>query len=59
MIVLLYMWQKKALNIYRSFCGISFSTKTFKKILVADVDIARTSSDSIISQKCFFAYLLI
>jgi len=30
MIVLLYMWQKKALNIYR----------TFKKILVADVDIA-------------------
>ena len=36
MIVLLYMWQKKALNIYRSFCGISFSTKTFKKILVTD-----------------------
>ena len=28
--------EKKALNIYRSFCGISFSTKTFKKILVAD-----------------------
>ena len=27
---------KKALNIYRSFCGVSFSTKTFKKILVAD-----------------------
>jgi len=34
MIVLLYMWQKKALNIYRSFCGISFSTKTFKKFLL-------------------------
>lgn len=34
------MWQKKALNVYRSFCGISFSTKTFKKILVAnDVDV--------------------
>jgi hypothetical protein len=30
------MWQKKAQNIYRSFCGVLFSTKTFKKILVAD-----------------------
>ena len=40
MIVLLYMWQKKAQNIYRSFCGVLSSTKTFKKILVADVGVS-------------------